>query len=170
LLQAPQLKKKYGSYQAYAAATIDSLYTAAGTVVKRAEVLQSSYLENLGKSGWALKPLPIQAQFAPVYGISHGDYNGDGHLDLLLVGNTDDPDVLTGRYDAFKGLMLTGDGKGQLTPVSMARSGVLIDGAAKGIVTLRAADGSTLLVVAQNNDRVRVLKKAASRELRATSK
>jgi hypothetical protein len=162
LARAPQLKRKYGSYQAYAAATIDSLYSLAGTVVKRAETLQTSYLENRGTSGWSLHPLPIQAQFAPVYGIQHGDYNGDGHQDLILVGNTNDPDVLTGRYDASKGLMLTGDGHGQFAPWTMRHSGVLIDGAAKGIVTLHTADGGTLIVVAQNNDRVRVLKKTAN--------
>jgi hypothetical protein len=44
----------------------------------------------------------------------------------------------------------------------MTRSGVLIDGAAKSIVTLHTADGHTLIVAAQNNDRVRVLKKATN--------
>jgi len=168
MLQAPQLKKKYGSYQAYAAATIDSLYSMAGTVVKRAEMLQTCYLENRGAAGWGLRPLPIQAQFAPAYGIAHGDYDGDGHKDLVLVGNTNDPDVLTGRYDASKGLVLSGDGHGKFTPWPLDRSGVVIDGAAKSIVTVKAADGGTLIVIGQNNDRARVLKKAASHELRAT--
>jgi hypothetical protein len=161
LLQAPQLKKKYGSYQAYAAATIDSLYAHEGTEAHHAEMLQTCYLENRSKEPWALKPLCIEAQFAPVCAIHHGDYNGDGHLDVLLGGNAYDPDILTGRYDAFKGLVLAGNGKGIFAPLSMQRSGVHVNGAVKSIVSVKAADGSTLLVMAQNNGRVRVLKKAA---------
>lgn len=165
LLQAPQLKKKYGSYQAYAAATIDSLYYGEGVQVRHAEMLQTCYLENRGGEPWLLKPLCMQAQFAPVYALHPGDFNNDGHLDLLLGGNTDDPDVLTGRYDAFKGLVLAGHGQGQFTPLSMKQSGVHVNGAVKSIVTVKAADGGTLVVMAQNNDRVRVLKKNERRDL-----
>jgi hypothetical protein len=107
----------------------------------------------------------MQAQFAPVYALHPGDFNNDGHLDLLLGGNTDDPDVLTGRYDAFKGLVLAGHGQGQFTPLSMRQSGVHVNGAVKSIVTVKAAVGGTLVVLAQNNDRVRVLKKNERRDL-----
>ena len=32
-------------------------------------------------------PLPIEAQFSPVYAACVGDYNGDGIQDILLGGN-----------------------------------------------------------------------------------
>jgi len=117
-------------------------------------------LINEGKAGWKVKPLPVEAQFAPVFGIVTGDYNGDGFADVVLTGNSYAPDVLTGRYDAMKGVLLLGDGKGALTPVSIQESGILVDGDAKGLTQLITSDHHVLLLAARNDDSLRVMKSA----------
>jgi hypothetical protein len=58
-----------------------------------------------------VKPLPLQAQLAPVFGLVCADLDEDGNLDVLLTGNSFSTEVMAGRYDAGYGLCLLGDGK-----------------------------------------------------------
>ncbi|SKC50413.1 Repeat domain-containing protein [Ohtaekwangia koreensis] len=159
-LQVASFKKYYPSYQKYAEQTMDSVLVKSKhkPVVNEAQTFYTSYLENRGKAEWQLKPLPAQAQVAPVYGIVTGDYNNDGHADAILSGNSYAPDVLTGRYDAMKGIVMQGEGnvKGNLTSLKIHQSGVLIDGAGKSLAKLITADAKMLLLATQNNDSLRV--------------
>jgi hypothetical protein len=159
LHQMVSFKKKFPSYKSYAEVTMDGLITEMKVtpVVFEAATFQTSYLENRGKEGWVLKPLPVEAQFAPAYGITAGDYNGDGHLDIMLTGNSYAPDVLTGRYDALKGLVLTGDGAGNFRPLSVQQSGLLIDGNAKSLAELVTVNDQVLVLAAQNNDTLKIV-------------
>ncbi|HEY5747847.1 MAG TPA: VCBS repeat-containing protein [Chryseolinea sp.] len=158
LQQIVQFKKKYQSYKDYSDATIETVIAGTDTkpLVLQSETFQTSYLENKGKAGWSLKPLPTQAQFAPVCGITTGDYDYDGHADVLLSGNAYDTDVLTGRYDALKGLLLKGDGKGNFHPLTPTQSGILLDGNAKALAELIDHNGKTLVLGTQNNDTLKV--------------
>jgi hypothetical protein len=153
-----QFKKKYQSYKAYSEATMETLIAGTNTTptILKSQTFQSSYLENKGASGWKLSPLPIQAQFAPMFGIAVNDYDDDGHLDIALSGNSYAPDVLTGRYDAFKGLVLKGDGSGNFHSMGASQSGMLIDGNAKALAQLVDAKGRLLLLGTQNNDSLKV--------------
>jgi len=159
--QMPQLKKKYQSYKAYSETTMETLINGTETkpAILKTETFQTSYLENKGKQGWQLTPLPQQAQFAPVFGIVAGDYNNDGYTDIVLSGNSYSTDVLTGRYDALKGLLLKGDGAGHFKPLSTEQSGILIDGDAKSLAELTDNKGHTLLLAAQNNDTLKVFER-----------
>jgi hypothetical protein len=62
-----------------------------------------------------------------------GDYNNDGHLDVLAVGNSHAPEVNWGRYDASFGLYLLGDGKGGFRALPNRLSGLQVVGDAKGL-------------------------------------
>ncbi len=64
---------------------------------------------------FTIKPLPLEAQVAPVYGMISEDVDGDGNLDLLMVGNDYGMDPYSGRHDAFMGLYMKGDGKGNFS-------------------------------------------------------
>lgn len=162
-LQLVQFKKKYPSYKLYSEATMESIVAGVATapVVTRSDIFQSCYLENKGPKGWNLVPLPLQAQVAPVYGIAVNDYNSDGHIDIALSGNSYAPDVLTGRYDAFKGLILQGNGEGNFQPLSVKQSGVLVDGNAKALAELVDGNGKLLLLAAQNNDTLKAFERIA---------
>ena len=83
------------------------------------------------------------------------DFDGDGNLDVLLVGNDYGTDVSIGRYDASNGLFLKGDGKGGFAPKSIVESGWFVPGDAKALIKLRGNNGKCLLVASQNKDRLK---------------
>jgi enediyne biosynthesis protein E4 len=127
--QLPMLKKKFLEYHQYANATINDVFTP--DQLKDAKVLnvteQSTlYLQNDGEKGFGKKPLPIQAQYAPVYAITSLDANKDGKKDLLLAGNNSWTRIKYGRYSANHGVLLIGDGKGNFTYIPQWQSGLNI--------------------------------------------
>jgi hypothetical protein len=93
----------------------------------------------------------MPAQVAPVFGSVVNDYNGDRHLDVMLVGNSYANEILTGWYDASIGLYLAGNGKGQFRPVPVLKSGFFVDGDAKGMAQISINGDKTALLVSQNN-------------------
>jgi hypothetical protein len=122
--------------------------------------MQSSLIRNLGNGKFAVEGLPTEAQFAPIYGMATGDWNGDGHLDALCLGNDFGSEVTTGRYDAFNGLLLLGDGKGKLKPCLLPQSGFYVPGDAKSLIQLSNAKGEQLFVAGQNRGPLLVFKQA----------
>jgi len=74
------------------------------------------------------KPLPIQAQFAPVYAMSIADYNNDGKMDLLIGGNVHYCRVKVGMNESNHGQLYIGDGSGSFKYVRQPESGLDIKG------------------------------------------
>jgi hypothetical protein len=154
----PGLKKKYLHYNEYKEQGMADIFTPeqlSGAVKLDAYELRSCVFLNDGKGGFAKKALPGEAQFSPVYGISAGDYDGDGKMDLLVGGNFYESKPEVGIYDASYGLLLKGDGRGGWTPVPAARSGFFIKGAVRDIAPLKVGDRRSV-VVAINNDSLRL--------------
>lgn len=120
--------------------------------------MQSSFIRNLGKGKFAIEALPSAAQMAPLYGMLAGDWNGDGHLDALCVGNDYGSEVTTGRYDALNGLLLIGNGKGGFKSSTLAQSGFYVPGDAKSLVQLSNAKGEQYIVAGQNRGPLQVFK------------
>jgi hypothetical protein len=157
LLQAlPFLKTRFLTYEAYARATTADLFSpgavGGGAVQKQAYTFATSLARNNGDGSFTLVPLPRAAQLAPVYGLLAADFDGDGHLDLLLAGNFDGVKPEIGRMSASYGLFLRGDARGGFTPVEAAQSGFLVPGQARDIQRIRTRHGE-LYVVTRNNDR-----------------
>lgn len=117
--------------------------------------MKSSYIENQGGGKFAIRELPVQAQFAPVFGMIADDFNQDGNLDLMLSGNDYGSEVSVGRYDAMYGLVLTGDGKGSFRPLRISESGYMVNGNMKSLVRLASSDGKWLSVTSQNRELLR---------------
>ncbi|MEQ9440848.1 MAG: VCBS repeat-containing protein [Cyclobacteriaceae bacterium] len=155
LRQMPGLGKRYLKYNEYAKAkTADIIPPGAleNTLVLKGSYFSTSYLENLGDGKFSLKPLPLPAQVAPVNGILLRDVNYDGNLDVLMTGNSYAPDVSIGRYDAFAGLYLRGDGKGKFSPVALSESGFFLDADAKSLNQLYTGSGDALILGTANSD------------------
>src|SRR5256886_17462845 len=96
------MKGRFPRYNDYAQATLAGTLSPAErklAYVAQAVTFASAYLENLGSGKFALRPLPLAAQIAPVFGMLAGDYDGDGNLDVLLVGNSHAGDTQTGWGD-----------------------------------------------------------------------
>ncbi|MBC7920128.1 MAG: VCBS repeat-containing protein [Ferruginibacter sp.] len=159
--QMISMRARFPYYKDFTQATVDKLLTEEerkDALVLRANYMQSCYLQNTGKGQFNVIPLPVQAQFAPLFGMLADDFDRDGNLDALLVGNDFGNEVMVGRYDALNGLLLRGDGAGGFTPQTTAASGFFVPGNAKGLVQLTDPKGNQLVVASQNRGRLCVFR------------
>jgi hypothetical protein len=150
--QSPKFRKKFTRYKQFSKVTIDQLFTPEemnGAMIHEANQMSSSYIENLGGGKFRLHALPVEAQVAPVNGIIVDDMNGDANLDVIMIGNDYGNEVFAGRYDAFIGLVLTGDGAGNFSPVKAAVSGFNVQGDGKALVKI-TENKRDLYVASQN--------------------
>jgi hypothetical protein len=160
------MRVKFQNYKSFATATMDQVITPEmrkGALRLKANIMESVYLRNDGKGKFTMIPLPVQAQISQLCGMSVDDFDGDGNLDVIINGNDYGTELTTGRYDAFNGLMLKGDGKGNFKPLSILQSGIYIPGNGKALVKLIGAHNKYLLAASQNRDVMKVfeLKKEA---------
>jgi hypothetical protein len=127
----------------------------ASQVLERFRFLEANWLEttlflNRGNR-FEPRPLPLEAQFAPAFGVGVGDFDGDGHKDVFLAQNFFATHPDTSRHDAGRGLWLRGDGSGGFVPVSGQESGVNVYGEQRGCALADYDhDGWVDLVVTQN--------------------
>jgi hypothetical protein len=155
--QIPAMRKRFNSYKGFASVTFEETFTKqelSGAFIVKTECLESSYLENKGNGKFGRKALPLQCQFAPLFGMITGDYNSDGHLDILMTGNSYSTEVSTGNYDAMSGLLLPGDGKGNFQPVNSNTTGFNANADSKGMAQIYLANNSPEILVANNNDKL----------------
>lgn len=148
-----QTRQRFQNYAKFSEATIDQILKPEelkDALVVKANWMKSSYIENKGNGQFEIKELPMQAQFAPIYGMVAQDYDQDGNLDVLISGNDFGTELLVGRHDALNGLLLKGDGKGNFTPVLPQSSGYCVMGDAKSLVRLKNAKGELVMAASQN--------------------
>ena len=151
--QLSSMKKRFANYKSYANATMDEVLTPEqrkGALRLTATTLQSCFLRNDGDGKFTMIPLPAEAQFSPINGMVLDDFDGDGNLDVLINGNDYATAIGIGRYDAFNGLLLKGDGAGGFVPLSMLQSGVTIPGDGKALVKLTDGKDKYLIAASQN--------------------
>lgn len=146
------LRGKYTSYAAYAEAQLQSIFSKSDlkdAPVLKATILETVYLENR-QGKFEPRILPIQAQFGPVYAISTLDYNGDGHMDIVLGGNQSSIRIRMGVIDANFGQLFEGDGKGHFTYIPQSRSGLRTAGDTRSMEVVHV-NGANYLLVGVNN-------------------
>jgi enediyne biosynthesis protein E4 len=149
------MKGRFLRFEDYARVTMDQVLSREER--SKAKVLESVrfesvLLENQGGGRFTLRPLPLRAQFAPTFGMLADDFDGDGNLDVLLVGNSFSTETRVGWYTASTGTLLLGDGAGGFRAVESRESGFFVDGDAKGIARIALPDGRSAILVTQNND------------------
>ncbi|QCX01455.1 hypothetical protein FGM00_15570 [Aggregatimonas sangjinii] len=157
--QINAMRGRFKTYESYANATFKTSFLPEElekAYVVKSHNFASSYLENLGNGQFQLTPLPLAVQAAPIEGIVVLDIDGDGYLDALLTGNSYATEAATGRYDAFTGAFLRGNGTGGFDVVPLEKSGFLNDSDASGLAVLRGASGASLIIAANNNDSTKV--------------
>ena len=153
--QLVSIRKTYPTYKSFGRATMDDLWSnedRQNAVFYQANNMRSSYIENKGNGKFTIKSLPLEAQTAPIYGMLSKDIDEDGNLDLLLVGNDFGMEPFSGRHDAFMGLCLIGNGKGNFALLKISSSGFFVKGDAKGLATLRGVNDEELIIATQNMD------------------
>jgi hypothetical protein len=159
--QSPMFRRKFERYKYYALSTEQSFFTEEEK--KDVQILTGNYdrtiwVENLGSGKFKVHELPLMAQVAPTNGIVTDDVNGDGFMDILLVGNDYGNEIFIGRLDASVGLLLLGDGKGTFKAVRPMESGFVVPGDAKALVKLSAVQGSPLYFASQNRGKLLAFK------------
>ena len=162
--QSVMFRRQFKGYHEYALASKQNLLQPEqlrDAVTLEATMMESSFIENLGNGKFKLHPLPIEAQIAPVNGLITEDVDGDGNLDVIMVGNDYGNEVFAGRYDAFTGLILKGDGKGNFRPYRSYDSGFMVSGDAKALVKLNGANNKEIILATQNRGPLKAFTRTA---------
>ncbi len=157
--QVTTMRQMFPTYKSYGYATMQDIWSEgdlSDALVLKATDMNTSYIENKGKSSFTITPLPIKAQVAPVYGMLAKDIDGDGNLDVMMVGNDYSMDPYSGRHDAFNGLCLKGDGNGNFADMKLTKTGFFVKGDAKGLASVHTARNEDIIIATQNQDSLRV--------------
>ncbi len=128
-------------------------------LILKSTLMASVYIENKGSENFVIRHLPVEAQFAPIYGILVTDVNDDGNLDILSIGNSYASETLNGFYDAGIGNYLQGDGAGNFKSATVRESGFFVDGDAKALAKLTLSGGDQLFIATQNRDSIKVFRR-----------
>lgn len=139
LRQLSGLRSRFTTYESYADVTIDKLFTA--RELKSAGHLTANHMETTlftsSPSGkLSITPLPVQAQYAPIYTITVLDFDRDGNDDLLLCGNNSHTKLRLGKFDANYGTLLKGNGQGDFQYIGQPTSGFQLKGDVRSVIQL----------------------------------
>ena len=159
------LASRVTSFAAYADASVDKvLGPHRGGITDRSVVtLDHLVLLNRGDRLEA-RALPQEAQFAPAAYAGIADFDGDGHEDVMLSQNFFATAIGLPRYDAGRGLLLLGDGRGALLPQSAAQSGIAVYGDQRGAASADFdGDGRLDLAISQNAGETRLFRNEGAR-------
>ena len=159
--QMVMFRRSFPDYRSFANSTFDKMFTPEqmkGALVLTANTFSHAYIKNLGNGKFEMSPLPDVTQYSCLTGMIADDFNGDGKLDLLAVGNDYGTEVTVGRYDACNGILLIGDGKGGFSPRRSEETGWYVPGDAKGLVKLKNAKGEILVAASQNKGPIKIFR------------
>lgn len=151
--QMPSIRFKYDNYSAFAGHTFLEVFNQQeieSSIRKRADMFQSVYLINEGESQYAIREFPIEVQFSPVYGFVAKDFNGDGFIDILTVGNFYGSQPSIGRFDASYGNCLMGNAQGDFRTLEPRFSGFSVYGETRDLQIISSKE-SDKIVVSRNN-------------------
>jgi enediyne biosynthesis protein E4 len=151
--QVPSMRKKFVRYKDYSGKTLDGIFTE--NEKKDMEVFKTNFfasgvLMNEGSGVFRFIPFPDKAQFSTINDMVIDDIDNDGTKDILVCGNSDDPSVIVGVYDATSALLLKGTGKGNFAAVSPAENGLTVRGESRKMIYLKDK-GKTTLIFLKNN-------------------
>jgi len=160
--QIPSLKKKFLHYKDYRDVKLEDIITPlqkGNSALMKVEQFSSVFLKN-DSGSFKLIPLPLEAQYFPIFGIKSTDLNNDGNYDVLLTGNLSATQPDFGSYDAGVGLVLLGDGKGNFKSMRPDQSGFITLGEGRDISIIKEANsGDLIYLVSRNNQTLLTFKK-----------
>jgi enediyne biosynthesis protein E4 len=155
----PDLPSRLGTFAAYADASLDQVLGPSKARASRMSIVTLDHMVFMNRGNrFEAHALPMEAQLAPAFYAGVSDFNGDGAEDVVLSQNFFATAVGIPRFDGGRGLLLAGDGKGGLSAVPGAESGILVYGDQRGAAYADYdADGRLDLVVSQNGAATRLL-------------
>lgn len=155
--QIPMLKKKFNRYIKYSNAEIKDILSSEQIAQSNKYFINDmrSYIAyNQGGQNVQMQPLPLEAQYFPIYGIHSYDIDRDGNNELLLSGNEYGVEIESGRIDAGRGCVLRRQDN-QYQPIYHTGYETLGDVKSVHRITIR---GEAAWIVGKNNDKIQILK------------
>ncbi len=161
----PDAAVRLRTYNAFADATVDQVLGPSARDAVRLGATSFDHVVALNRGDrWEVRPLPLEAQFAPSFTAVVADFDGNGTEDLFLTQNFFPVEVSVPRYDAGRGLLLSGDGSGGFLPLPAAASGIAVYGDQRGAAASDYdRDGRVDLVVPQNGAETRLFRNTGAR-------
>jgi len=157
--QIPGMKNRFNTHSAYGKATFDQSFTEeekAQTITSECKMLETLLLENVDGKSLKIHKLPIDVQFAPVFGSVTCDLNGDSLSDIILVGNNTHGETMTGYTDASFGNILLNQGNFQWKSIQPAESGFIASGDKRAIAKIKLWTGDEAFVISENGGLLKV--------------
>jgi enediyne biosynthesis protein E4 len=160
LEQMPSLRKKFTDYKSYSTATIEDILTSQQLEKAQKYTITETRTGLLinDNGTFRFKPLPTQAQLAPVYAIGIDDLNKDGKKDVILAGNNATMRIRIGKMDANHGVILLGNGQNEFEYLPQNQSKLWLNGDIKSCKTVRSKKDS-FWVFSTNNASPQIYKK-----------
>lgn len=155
--QFPQTMNNFLTYEQFAKIDFKSLLKIKDldSETLKATTFSSSYIENMGGGKFKLIPLPKSCQVSPVNDILIDDFDKDGELDALLVGNDFSAESNYGRFDALTGLFLKGN-KGKFKVIPSRESGFYVPYQSNHIIQFSDSKKKKRIIATQNNKDARI--------------
>lgn len=137
--QISMMRTRFTSYADYANATLSEIFTESelkDAGYARATHLHTSLFLSQPSGKLVATPLPLEAQYAPVFSILVDDVDKDGYADILLGGNIERARLRFGKYDANYGTLLKGNGTGTFQYIPQRESGLALRGDVRSMLSL----------------------------------
>ena len=156
--QIPKIRNQLIKYIDFGQATFEELLSQRlsndnSTTINH---LQTTYFQNDGNGNFQTINLPMPCQWSPIQSILVDDFDEDGHLDALMVGNDYTAETNGGWNDASTGIFLKGNGKGNFTAIESAKSGFYSNGDNRSMTVFKNKNGEKSIWVGRNSERVKV--------------
>ena len=138
--QLSVMRTRFPDYKSYSNAQLQDIFTPEelkGAARLFANTMKTTVWVSSPSGKLLEKPLPVEAQFAPVFAISIGDFNKDGKEDILLGGNIHYCRVKTGMNESSFGQLFLGDGTGAFKYISQTQSGLNIVGDVRSFLVFK---------------------------------
>tara|TARA_R110002051_G_scaffold180913_2_gene250338 strand:+ start:21025 stop:24414 length:3390 start_codon:yes stop_codon:yes gene_type:complete len=129
--QLSGLRRRFNSYEKYADVQMPDIFNE--TELLKAKELSATHQETTvflssSQEKYKIVQLPVHSQFSPTSDIITSDFNNDGAMDILLLGNHNYYKLRIGKFDANYGTLLLGDGAGNFIYLPQTQSGLSLKG------------------------------------------
>ncbi len=145
----PKFLNKFHTYKSFVETSVEDIFPKdvynSAQKLKTVELHTCLFINN-GDGAFTKTPLPYACQVAPVNKIITHDFDGDGQLDLLLLGNTNQNFYEQGNIDGLHGILLKGEDNGNFSVVPYRQCGVHIEKFVRSAAIIKSANYSSFLV------------------------